>query len=347
VDSRKPPPGIYLAYASERSGDGLGAQAQRLMGIYAAAKSLGFGYIHKPIASIERNPGDPHSTPEARRDYLQRVNELFALPSTSSRRPRWRMSFMSLSQKNLDRLRWLDRIARLFRFAIQVDLPFSLPWSDLVPDSYELPSEIIRPRMVESNSTEEFRVDLHIRRALAPKTGRDGNPYDRYVPTEWYVHVAGAIQRAAASKGFQPVFRIHTDIPSSRWKVPEDTSSGTLGMWRHHRLVDGEGYLVDPREDLESQFHFLRKVEIAREWDPLDAIKSMATSTVLVTYASSMSYVAGLLRGTGITVSPKFFHATPTTWCTLTADPGLGNMSFTSAQVESFIESRLSHNSSP
>lgn len=339
--NRELQPGVYLAYASHRSEDGLGAQTQRLMGIFAAATTLGFGYIHNPIQFIEQNPGDPHSSLEARRDYLERVNRLFALPSSSNVAPRWRVSIRNLSQKNVHRLLWLNRISRASRRAIQVDLQLPLPWSDFHPDSYQLSSAVISPRLQPRTSSDNSRIDLHIRRALAPKTGRDGSPYDRYVPTEWFVMIAKTVARTMRSRGLHPRFRVHTDIPSNRWQVPSDTSSGTLGMWRHHRLVDEEGYLVDLSENLVEKFESLGNVEIAREWDPLDAIESMATSSILVTYASSMSYVAGLLRGNNPTISPKFFHATPSTWFEVPTDLAVVKSVETRTKLEEFVGSRL------
>lgn len=289
------------------------------MGIYSAACTLDFGYIHRKIKHIEQNPGDPNTTEEQRIDYLHRVNDLFELPGTTALTPTFSIRLSKFSPKTVRRLRVLDRIARRLGFAIQVVLPYSLPWSDLFPNSYDNAAKIIRPRIPATEVGREVRVDMHIRRALAPELGRNGTTYDRYVSTDWYRQVAIQIMNVMSECNLRPRFVIHTDIPRARWKVPLDTTEGTLSMWNHHRLVDAEGFLFEVSENLEEQFGFLDKFEIAREWDALDVIHSMATATILVTYASSLSYVAGLLRGKNLTVSPEFFHKTPSSWCTLSA----------------------------
>jgi hypothetical protein len=318
-------PGVYLAYASDRSGDGLGAQAQRLMGIYSAAKHLGFGYVHNPIESIEPNPGDPPSTTEERENFLERVNQLFWLPDSSAISPRKHLNLPNLHKKSVQRLHLLNHIARSTKLAIQVNLSHSLPWSDEFPDSYGLASQVIQPRLPLPGVQDKTRVDMHIRRALAPQYGRSGEPYDRYVSTEWYVQVARFISAMFREQGIEPFFRIHTDIPLQRWRVPEDVSPGTRGMWRHHNLIDDHGYLIDLSEDLDRSFTQFGAYEIAREWNAIAVLESMVTADILVTCASSLSYVAGLLRLGKPNISPVFFHKAPTTWCSLDHELGIAD----------------------
>jgi hypothetical protein len=306
--------GVFLTYAAKGSGDGLGAQAQRLLGIYSASRELNFGYLHTPILSIEVNPGDPHTTQGERIDYLRRVNDFFCLPSDTAHRPNRTFRLRSLSPRNLKLLKIVHRLANAFGLSVFVELPSSLPWSDKHPDTYNWGSSIVKSRMPARNQDEKFRIDLHIRRAVAPELGRDGKPYDRYVPTSWYEDILKVIVEFLKSKDVPYMIRIHTDIPKSRWKVPEDTTSGTLEMWRHHNFVDEDGFLYDMGEDLDEAFAGYGEIEVARDWDPLDALKSMSTTDILVMCASSLSYVAGLTRGRSWTISPPFFHSPLSDW---------------------------------
>lgn len=318
--------GVYLTYAAADSGDGLGAQAQRLMGIYSAARELGMGYVHTPIKSIEVNPGDPHGSRADRLDYLLRVNSTFLLPSDTTTRPRSILRLASLSRRNVTSLQVIHRVARACGKAILVELPSSLPWSDWHPDSYERAAKIIRSRIPFREEENLFRVDVHIRRAVAPKLSRDGSPYDRYVPNAWYAAVLNEISQYLNSMTIPFIIRIHTDLPKERWKVPVDTTAGTLGMWKHHRLLDDEGFLVSQSEDLYSEFHEYGFVEIARDWDPLDALSSMTTANLLVLCASSFSYVAALLRTGAGSISPKFFHNPQTRWRLVPEIPAPGDL---------------------
>ena len=312
--------GVFLKYASQECGDGLGAQAQRIMGIYSASHSLGLGYIHEEIQTIELNPGDPFSTVHERAIYLEKANSLFCLPSSTSVRPARSIRLQRLTRRDLFFIRQLNRMAKTFRFPIEVELPLSLPWSDENPDTYSVAADLIRPRIQMEGEGKIVRVDVHIRRALSPKVGNSGHAYDRHVSTDWYRGVVREIVSYLSDGNLQYEIRIHTDIPKARWKVPEDTSAGTLAMWKHHKLLDDDGYLVDQSEDLEKAFNDLGPITVAREWDPVDVIKSMATADILVICASSLSYVAGLIRGDKLTVAPIFFHTNPTNWQTISAE---------------------------
>ena len=313
--------GVYLTYAAWQSGDGLGAQAQRIMGIFSAAKEFGFGYIHSSIVSIEPNPGDPHTSAEERQDYLERTNSFFSLPSDLSNRPRRAIHVKKLTTRTVVLLRVLHRIAGRMNVKLLVELSSSLPWSDQNPDTYGRAATLIRQKMRGQEASATYRVDVHIRRAVAPPLGRDGMTYDRYVPTAWYRQVLRSITAALDGAGTGWLIRIHTDLPQEPWKVPEYMTAGTVQMWKHHHLIDENNYLIDRQDELAREFSDFGAVEIAQDWDPLNALISMATADALVMCASSFSFVAGILRTKGLTICPVFFHPPLSTW--LTIDGGM------------------------
>jgi len=290
------------------------------MGIFSASRVLGFGYVHSPIESIEVNPGDPYLTMDERNSYLNRVNKFFRLPNGTVDKPNFVLVFRSLSRGKIALLRIANRIARSLSLKVFIELPSSLPWSDIHPDSYRWASKIIAPRLNTRAELSVIRIDVHIRRAVAPKLGRDGKAYDRYVPTEWYQDVLNFVVPFLHERELKCEVRIHTDIPEGRWKVPDDTSPGTLAMWTHHNFIDSEGYLVDMSEDLKREFTQYGPVEMAQGWDPLEAIESMAEADILILCASSLSYVAGLLRGDKLTIAPHFFHRPPSVWSQVSSD---------------------------
>ena len=306
--------GVFLSYAAHTSGDGLGAQAQRIMGIFGAAESLGFGYVHREIESIERNPGDPQTSASDRERYLRRANQIFQLPSGHPSRFVLKLGVKSLTEAKIRWLKILSSILKRCRLALLVEVTLPLPWSDLNPNCYAHAAAIMAPRISSSDKPSSFRVDVHIRRALAPVLGGNGLPYDRFVPTTWYEEVVRLVVETLTARDVKPHIRIHTDLPTKPWRVPSDTSVGTRQMWEFHGLINKQGYLIDLHEDLAQVFSIYAPVEVAQEWDPLDALQSMVEANLLITYASSLSYVAGLLRGNRPTVSPKFFHNCPSNW---------------------------------
>lgn len=314
MSMNRAPTGVFLTYAAAESGDGLGAQAQRLMGLFSAARQYGLGYFHTPIKTIEINPGDPHNSLSDRANYLKRVNELFALPGDITVQPKRTIHMGTLTSSKLTYLKLLHRLARSVGMQILVKLPYSLPWSDQNPDAYSHAAGLLRERIVFEKDAKVFRIDMHIRRAVAPRLGGDGKPYDRYVPTEWYRDVLHQTVTTLEERRIPFKIRIHTDIPRGRWKVPPDTTPGTLDMWRRHNFIDDQGFLVDMSENLNHEFANYGPIEVATGWDPLEAIKSMVTADALIMCASSLSYVAGLMRGTDLTITPTFFHTPMSSW---------------------------------
>lgn len=81
---------VVLTYAPETTRDGLGAQAFRLLGIYALSKALGLQYLHTQPECVGHIGGLPHyqgkdcatrlTAADSRK--LQRVQRLLALPSS-------------------------------------------------------------------------------------------------------------------------------------------------------------------------------------------------------------------------------------------------------------------------
>lgn len=314
--------GVAICYWAEACGDGLGAQAQRLMGIFCAAQVLNIRYLHRQIRSIELNPGDPHEDLDARQDYLARVNQMFDLPSSVSGIASVNLRMKTLTPRKARVLKTIDRIAKLFRVGVLVEIESASPLLEPDPGLYHLAASHVSARIPARRSSTSFTIDVHIRRALAPQFGKGGRPYDRFVSTEWYREILTFVidELTASDRAF--AVRVHTDVPRNRWKVPSDTSTGTLAMWNHHGLVDSEGFLAALGEDIFREMEGVAEIEWAQEWDPLDALESMVNADLLIIYASSLSYVAGLLRMQRPTVSPTFYHATPQDWCTL--GPHLG-----------------------
>ena len=314
--------GVTLSYDAQASGDGLGAQAQRLMGIFGAARRFGVNYVHHPIISIEANPGDPIQEASARERYLNEVNAYFALPSDSPAMPSLCLSFADLTPMKARFIRILHVVTRSFGVDVGIRIRKPFPWCDVNPSSYRDAADLIGPRFEQVMRTEPRRVDVHIRRALAPAVGRDGRPYDRYVSTDWYRAVLLAVISQAQELGVTTSIRVHTDNPRARWQIPSEVTPETRAMWEHHGLVGADGFLVDSQEDLEKSLEGVGPLEVVQEWSGLEVIESMVSADILITYASSLSYVAGLLRRDAPTISPIFFHQCPDDWLSLGHEVG-------------------------
>ena len=310
--------GVWLTYDARGQQDGLGAQAQRILGIYGVAKALGLNYWHSGIEYLEPNPGDPFETRVERQRYLERANARIALPSTENR-PGIRLPAVGhLTWHQARRLISLHRVARKVgqRLLIPVLLPY--PWCDRNPECYdravqEMPITTQEPDKGQGRR----RIDVHVRRALAPS-----DPTlilsQRHISMTWTEKVVLALLEEFKQQGHQVDVRIHTDEPSGKWLVPvDDMSLGTRETLVHDNMIDEQGLLRRPSSTLTTEVAHWPDTEICREWDALAIWDSMITADVLVTCASSLSFVAGLMRGTRPVIAPVFWHPGPPRWLSL------------------------------
>ena len=74
---------VYLSYDSKSNEDGTGAQLARILGVYAVSREFRLGYIHSPISNLLSHPLDPFQNDIQKAEYLERLNLLFAIKSTT------------------------------------------------------------------------------------------------------------------------------------------------------------------------------------------------------------------------------------------------------------------------
>jgi hypothetical protein len=306
--------GVYLTYDSNKHQDGLGAQAQRILGIFAASKKLKLNYIHSDISSLDINPGE---TLEEIRRLIPEANSSLHIGLSDKLVFDLKISLKSLNRRQQNFLKILNAVARKLKIKVlcQVTYPYSV--TDLYPDLYELSANEIRWKFSPMNKSGEFRIDLHIRRSVVPKVDSFGMPYFRFLDSEWYLKVLGVITKFLDERKMKYLIRLHTDEISNNWKVPSKLSSATRELWSGLGLLDDQNFIRPSSESLGRTFSQFDNLEIASGWEPMKALNSMISSNLLITYPSSFSYVGGLIRSKDPVISPKFWHSSPSWWLTL------------------------------
>lgn len=307
--------GVCLSYAGDKLGDGTGAQVQRIFGIFGLAAKLNFGYQRSAICTIEANPGDPFQTVDERSKFVSRVNDFFSLPSNRCSgnhhfelTPRPQVSAWLLRTLTL-----LNRALRLTGLSLLVPICNPYPSADVFSGVYEVAPRSLGVTDLRRPLSNHLQVDMHIRRAVAPPLLPDGSSYERHVSTAWYRRVAESISQAT---GKELSFRIHTDLSKQRALNVRDqeVTASTRELWQDIGAIGPSGDLDTPWEDLALAFSDVGVVEMAYDWDPLDAIQSMVQADILVGSRSSFSFVAGLLRIDNPTIFPVFWHQVPGHW---------------------------------
>lgn len=335
--------GIFIKYRSPSPGDGAGAQIQRILGLYGAARSLDIGYVHSPIVHLGSNPGDSFKTPQERQSFLSALNAEFSLQSDlvcGIRLPELSVSKLPSSVWRL--LPALNKILWTLHLSLIIALESPYAYVDQNPDVYELATKTLRfGKFPRSSPTGPVIVDVHIRRTLSPPTDEAGRPYERHLSTDWYFKVLEQIHFITAQSDRGLRIRVHTDRShgDAAWVPSSDTPSGSISLWRSIDVFDSDGSIRYNNEDFNQQFNCLGEVEMVYDIDPISAWKMMVESDILVTGPSSFSFVAGLLRGNAPVISPNFWHQAPSWWLVLA--PSTWSDSDSSASTAGLIKGHV------
>lgn len=336
---KRSPHGVVLTYRAPKPGDGTGAQAQRIAGIYGTARELGLGYLHSPVAHIGPNPGDSFDSPDDRKAFLRQLNELLQFPSDKCYQRQWRISRSRLRVVEWKLLPLVGRLLQVLStsMVIAVESPYS--WVDRHPQSYRHSTRFLRERLGgPGESSGQLIVDVHIRRGLVPQRQSNGRDYERFLATSWYIDVLREIAAASSVEGLTVHIRVHTDAleQGKSWAPPVDTAPETLELWKSLGVLSNGQSSTLPHEDFVAMFSEFGTVQVLQGLDPISAWRHMVRSDILVAGKSSFSYVASLIRGNRRVIACPFWH-TPLDGWVLVPQSGISELPETRQQVRNLV----------
>jgi hypothetical protein len=182
---------FVLTYDNTKKTDGVGAQLQRIYGIYALSRFLGVPYLHSPLGcvdyqglrALERNRADP--------ELHHELNDLCRIKSDVRATDNFRtISLLDLTMEKLDELVATcdadksDSAPYLLRLV----MPYGIV--DRFPDCYEVCKEI-SPFTLSAGDSRTVRVAVHVRRGDLLILDQD-----RMLPNSYYVSVAQNVAHA-------------------------------------------------------------------------------------------------------------------------------------------------------
>lgn len=311
------PKGLLLTYNAPNPGDGAGAQFQRILGIYGAAKSNNLGYLHSPILHLGANAGDSFESIESRRNFTNELNRKIRLNSDECFRKQKTFCLRRINNFVFPLLRPARRLLEFLNFSVILKIDSALQWVDANVWSYEASISALHESFVgQRPNARELIVDLHVRRAGIAKQDLTGQDYGRWTPTYWYENVLKEISLVCKSSGEEMVIRVHTDTldRGMSWRPPKDISPDTIQHWESIGVLSARGEVTGEYEDFTELFSRFGKVEIVRDIDAIQAWKMMIESDILVIAKSSMSYVAALFRVAKPVFFAKFWHTGMSNW---------------------------------
>jgi hypothetical protein len=299
---------LYISYDSGAAVDGTGAQLQRLISVAALSNFFGLNYLPSKIENFSVHALDPFQSDKDYLDQLVRLNQFLTFPNIFSIGPESAIEKVYISKLTIRKF--------LFEIFKQILKPSPrtlvvlevYPVSEFCPGVFTDFGVRISEGLQPVGNVDGHHLVVHYRQGVGGNVIYPGQKIPRQIEFNKIVDVISDLIR---SKTANPISQITilTDAPNtiSFYTPPENQRvlwEGTPGY--------SDGIMTIQPMDF-SELHALTNLPllVIRGGNPLDAIKVMAVSDVLIMSKSSLSYVGALLNTKGIVYCPRSFWHNP------------------------------------
>ncbi len=292
---------LVFTYYNREFTDGVGAQLQRIYGIYAMARLLGASYLHTPLRQIDYQGFSALQMNVLDPNYHQRFNDVFRIPSDVAPTD----DFFKVNLRDVYP-EYVEQFVGVYDsgqtegkpILLRVLLPYGI--TDRHPDCYEACKDV-SPFASPPRQGRKLRVVVHVRRGDLWAVASD-----RMLPNAYYVNVALGVARVLDACGIDHQVEVWTEVPDGAVAIQPD-QKGLLGT------ID-EPVIVTPEMCGLQDFDVLPNVVYHINDSALDCFGSFATADVFVMSRSSFSYLGGILNRHGVVIYYPFWHGVPSSW---------------------------------
>jgi hypothetical protein len=286
---------LYLTYDNQALADGAGAQIQRIISIYLIAKQYNVNYIHSGLARmtyqgakcLEENKPDP--------DQMAGYNTLIHLPSDPAPpafdaaykvfdiSPELIAEYKDKPQSTLFIIRFAGTLIDA-NPSLLLQPILNFPWT-------QRPSLKGRP----------IQVAVHVRRGELFVVDSD-----RMLPNSYYVECIKAISSLFQKYSLPFEIHLHTEV----------LTKAILVTPSHHGICERvkDPKLVTPEDSHMEDFEGIPNLILHVNEHPIDALKALTVSDVLIASRSSFSYIAAIMKKGGVVFFHPFWHSLAPEW---------------------------------
>ncbi|WP_146205448.1 MULTISPECIES: hypothetical protein [unclassified Azospirillum] len=296
---------IAVTYQNDKMTDGVGAQLQRIYGIYALSRLLKVPYIHSPLAKVDYQGLKSLEENSGSQDFVDAFNRRFTIKSDVA----VPQSYYVVNVHNITP----EAMGAITAQAQSVDRPIivriSLPYgiTDAHPACYECCREISPFSHLPPNK-EKLRVAVHVRRGEMMVVAAN-----RMLPNDYYIKASLRVSRLLEEMGVPCSFEIHTEIPTKEVEL----KPGENGIEKSI----GEPKRISPEESKIEEFAAIPNATIMANAEALDCLSLFSTADVLITSRSSFSYLGGMLnRKRSVILYNPFWHPALPGWISTAND---------------------------
>jgi hypothetical protein len=288
------PGALAVTYDQHGASDGVGAQVQRIYGLYALARALDIKYVHTPLERVGYQGFISLLTRRSDPNFVERYNAFFSLPSDDfDLEGCERVKIHNLNLATVERYR-AQAAATGRSILLETLLPFA--YTDKYPAAYRTLREVSPYR--DHQPSGPIRVCIHLRRGdNLPDSRR------RWLPNSYYLRVCGQILEALQKQGAPSIVRLHSELPTRRYAL-YPLSPGLY-------FEPEQPVTIDPADYALEDFDALPNLEMLFNAEPLNALRDFATADVLILSASSFGYLGGMLNPHGVVVFAPFTWNAP------------------------------------
>lgn len=292
---------VAVTYDQEGASDGVGAQLQRIYGIYALARALHVKYVHTPLGQVQYQGLLSLLAGRTDPEFTARYNSFFSLPSDPfdfERCERVRLHY--LDQDTIEQ--YQERSAATGRpVLLQGLLPYR--YTDRHPEAYQALHEVSPYRGYRPAGP--VRVCIHLRRGDNSLSGRPDRQH-RWLPNEYYLRACGPVVEALRQEGVRFTIRLHSEMPARRYTLHPETAGLYVKL--------SQPATIDPAQYALEDFESLPNLETVLNVEAREALDDFATADVLILSLSSLSYLGGMLNPHGLVIYAPWFHVPLPGW---------------------------------
>ncbi len=312
-------PKLFLMYDHALILDGVGAQIQRIVSVYAVSRLINASYLHSPLVDF-----DPQiftdSTYAERLQEIKKWNSLFRADLLPYVHLNGDLVFRT-NNIGVWQLRILNFLSRFSNSRIVCKMGNPRKITDRFPDILNTATEMISPNFSKEElltGSEDFKIVVHIRQGVLALSQFK----DRLLPLSHYEKVIETVSRLLDSMGIQYQILIPQEGGQTRnLSVANSNVIQSMAIDPVNSQVrinnDGTVTLIHESPNLQSTPTLFK----AKWLDPTSAFSDfelMLNADMLVTSKSSFSFLAGLINGKAIKIYAPFWHSAPSDW--LSAD---------------------------
>ena len=281
-------------YNNEVLPDGAGAQFQRILSIYLIAKHYGVGYLHQGVQKMTYQGARCLETNQDDLEIHKHYNALLNLPSDTPP-----PSF--------------DAMYKVFDISEQIINEFKdKPQNTLLVIQFAgtmidaNPSLLLKPLPLpwikrESLQGRPIQVTVHVRRGELFVLDSD-----RMLANSYYVECIKALISIFQKYNLPYSIRVHTEV----------ISKPTLITPSHHGVCDRikEPILIRPEDSHLEDFMKLPNTVLCLNENPIDTLKALTKSDILLASRSSFSYISAIMKDRGVVFFHPFWHSLAPGW---------------------------------